>query len=299
MPPPTAGYTSGMDEYLLLVGGAAGGADSAAVEAARAVLADAGPVEVVTCVRPPDLHAALDALADRTLVVAGGDGSVHVVVDALDRRGQITDVMLGLVPLGTGNDLARTLDIPLDPTDAARTIIGGAPTRLDLVRTPTGTVVNAAHAGIGVAAAARAGELKGVLGPAAYPAGALAAGASAEPVRLRVEVDGVTVGDGELLLVGVGNGRTVGGGTVLFPQADLTDGLMEVVAVADGGVWERLRLGLAARNGEHPDLDGVLTARGAEVVVTGATAWNDDGELGAPLDGRRLTVEAGAWCLLR
>jgi YegS/Rv2252/BmrU family lipid kinase len=288
-----------MDAYLLLVGGAAGSAEDDAVDAARAVLAEGADVDVVTCAEPPDLHAALDGLAGRTLVIAGGDGSVHVVVDALDRRGTLAEVTLGLVPLGTGNDLARTLGIPLDPAEAARRVRGGTPQPLDRVRTPQGVVVNAAHAGIGVAAASNAASMKGALGPVAYPAGAVAAGLTADGIALRVEVDGRRIGDGDLLVVGVGNGRTVGGGTALFPDADPADGLLDVVAIADGGVRERVRLGLAARSGDHADLDGVHVARGREITVTGTAAWNDDGELGDPVEDRVLRVEAGAWRLLR
>lgn len=288
-----------MDDFLLMVGGRAGSTEDAAVEAARTELADHAAVEVVTSAAPPDLDAALDALDGRVLVIAGGDGSVHVVANALDRRGELAGTMLGLVPLGTGNDLARTVGLPLDPAGAARRVAEGAPLPLDLIRTAEGVVVNAAHAGIGVAAAEQAADLKDALGPAAYPAGAVAAGASADPLALRVEVDGRPLGDGELLVVGVGNGRTVGGGTALFPDADPADGLLEVVAAADGGVWERLRLGLATRRGEHGDLEGVHLTRGREVVVTGAATWNDDGELGEEVDGRRLRVEPAAWRLLR
>lgn len=288
-----------MDGHLLLIGGPAGSADDDAVAAASAVLAAAGPVEAVTCADLAALEAALDDLAGRTLVIAGGDGSVHLVVDALDRRGALPDVAVGLVPLGTGNDLARTLRIPLDPAEAARRVLAGSPRPLDLIRTSNGTVVNAAHAGLGVAAAEQAAALKGALGPVAYPVGAVSAGVAADPVELEVEVDGTPLGAGELLVVGVGNGRTVGGGTPLFPDADPADGLLEVVAVADGGVLDRLRLGLAARNGEHPGLDGVLTARGRRIAVRGAAAWNDDGEVGDPCHGRELTVAPAAWRLIR
>jgi diacylglycerol kinase family enzyme len=288
-----------MDGHLLLVGGAAGSVDESAVAAARAELERAGRVEVVACATPPDLEEAIDRLDGRRLVAAGGDGTLHVVLNALDRGGLLAEVAVGLVPLGTGNDLARTLGLPLDPAEAARRVVDGEPGALDLVRTPTRVVANAAHAGLGVAAAERASDLKGTLGPAAYPAGAVAAGIAEDGVRLSVEVDGRPLDEGELLLVGVGNGRTVGGGTVLFPDADPADGLLEVVAVADGGIWQRLRLGLAARKGEHPDLDGVLTARGREVVVRGTAAWNDDGELGDPVASRTLRVEEGAWRLVR
>jgi diacylglycerol kinase family enzyme len=190
--------------------------------------------------------------------------------------------------------------IPLDPDEAARALLQGSPRPIDLLLDGEEIVVNAAHAGLGVAAAGRARGLKGTLGPAAYAAGAVIEDVAADAVELAVEVDGEPVGDGApLLLVGVGNGSSVGGGTMLFPEADPADGLLDVLTVADRGTWQRLVLGVAAKREEHLDLDGVTYLRGREVVVRGTAAWNDDGELGDPLDGRRLRVEPAAWRLLR
>lgn len=288
----------------MLVAAAAGSTDGAAVEAAREVLAGAGAVEAVTLETEHDLEEALERLEGRTPVVAGGDGTLHVVAAALDRRGALGAVPLGLVPLGTGNDLARGLGLPLEPGEAAGRIAGGTPGPVDLLR-GTGEmagaiVLNAAHAGIGVTAAEHAAGLKEVVGGAAYAAGAARAGIASDGLDLRVEVDGEPLAGGRpLLLVGVGNGCSIGGGTLLFPDADPADGLLEVVAVDDRGVFERLRLGLAARLGTHLDLDGVHAARGREVAVAGEAAWNDDGELGTTCAGRALRVDAGAWSLVR
>jgi YegS/Rv2252/BmrU family lipid kinase len=290
-----------VDGYLLLVAAAAGSADGEAVAAAREVLGSAAPTEIALTSDPAQLDAVLDRGGGRTLVVAGGDGTLHVVVNALARRDELADALLGLIPLGTGNDLARTLGVPLDPAEAAQRVIAGSPAPLDLLTGGGDVIINAAHAGIGVLAAENAAGLKGVMGPAAYPAGAVAAGVSAEALELRVEVDGEPLAEGRpLLIVGVGNGRTVGGGTELFPDADPADGLLDVVAVADRGAMDRLRLGLATRKGQHHELDGVVTARGRRAVISGVALWNDDGEVGdEPCDGRVLAVAPAAWQLIR
>lgn len=294
------GYIPAMNGHLLLVAKAAGGVEEEAIAGARSVLAAAAPTEVADTSDPDRLAAALEGLDDRLAVVAGGDGALHVVLNALHERGLLDSTPLALLPLGTGNDFARTLGLPLDAEEAARRIVSGRPRALDLLVGSEGVVVNAAHAGLGVEAAERAAELKDRLGPVAYPAGAAAAGASADALRLSVEVDETPLAAAEsLLVVGVGNGRTVGGGTELFPDADPADGLAEVLVVTDRGALERLRLGLAARSGAHVELDGVRTARGRQVVVRGAAAWNDDGELdGSERDGRSLSVAPGAWTLV-
>ena len=67
----------------------------------------------------------LHRAGSRRIVVAGGDGSLHAVVAALHRRNDLADAVLGLIPLGTGNDFARCMGIPLDPEEAARVILDG------------------------------------------------------------------------------------------------------------------------------------------------------------------------------
>ena len=71
------------------------------------MLAEAGPVEVVSTATPEELDRALASCGDRRLVVAGGDGSLHLAVTRLRERGELAERPIALVPLGTGNDLAR------------------------------------------------------------------------------------------------------------------------------------------------------------------------------------------------
>jgi YegS/Rv2252/BmrU family lipid kinase len=287
--------------FLLLANAAAGSADEPAIAAARDELASAGDVEVVATEGHDDLDRALDARHGRTLVVCGGDGSLHVVVDALWRRGELASPV-GLVPLGTGNDLARGVGLPFDDAAAAaRRIRDGRPRSMDLLVADDGQVcVNALHAGVGADAAARAEAMKSTLSELAYPLGALLAGMTAEGVATRVEVDGEVVADDDVLLVAVCNGPGFGGGTPVAPDADPSDGRLDVVVVTAVGALDRAAFGLALQRGTHLDRDDVHLARGRQVTIDAdGLVYDVDGEVG---DGRQRTrtwrVEPSAWRLL-
>jgi YegS/Rv2252/BmrU family lipid kinase len=291
-----------VNPLLVVTNAAAGSADDERVAAAVAVLREGTDVREESCSDPADLDRVLDSTGSRTLVVVGGDGSVHTTVAALHRRGELTaDRPLGLVPLGTGNDLARTLGIPLEPADAARALLNARPRALDLaVDDAGGVVVNAVHLGVGAEAAERAGALKDRLGATAYAVGGVLAGATATGWDLRVEVDGTPVHtDDPVLMVGVANGRTIGGGSELAPGAEPDDGLLDVVVATSTGPLARLGFGVAMRQGEHVEREDVLVVRGRTVTVSGDPfPLNADGELAGPVPRRTWTVRPKAWSLL-
>ena len=291
-----------MRRLLVVTNAAAGSTDDDRVAAAISVLEAAADVRVEQCAEPGDLDRVLDGRDGRTLVVVGGDGSVHTAVDALRRRGELSPgEPLGLVPLGTGNDLARTLDIPLEPADAARALLGGSPRPLDLlVDDQGGVVVNVVHLGVGAEAAEKATGLKDRLGRAAYPVGSVLAAAGPTGWHLQVEVDGSVVEvDGPALMVVVANGRTIGGGAEVAPDAAPDDGLLDVVVATSTGPLARLGFGVALREGEHVERDDVATLRGREVTVSGQHfPLNADGELDGPVESRTWRVEPAAWSLL-
>lgn len=285
--------------YLLVASSKAGSTDDEAVTAAVEVL----DAELNLCEQPDDLEAAFDRLDGRTLVVAGGDGSLHLAVGKLLARGELATTRLGLVPLGTGNDLARALDIPLDAADAARLVRDGQPSPLDLITDDAGgVVVNAVHVGIGADAAESAGRLKPRLGPMAYPIGAVRAGLRSAGWRLRVEVDGRVIADThrKTLMVGIGNGRGIGGGTPLLPRAVPDDGLLDVMVSQASGPIARVRFGAALSSGQHLSDRAVRYARGTFVTVMGEEVGvNADGEVGDDIRRRTWTIQPGAWSLIR
>lgn len=291
-----------MTRLLVVTNASAGSADEENVAAALEVLRGGADVRVESCDGPDELAGLLGGRDGRTVVLAGGDGSLHLAVSVLRSRGELSaDEPLGLLPLGTGNDLARTLGLPLDPGEAARVLLSGRPRRLDLVTDDAGgVVVNAVHLGIGAEAAEQASALKGRLGKAAYAVGSAVAGVRETGWAVRVEVDGQVVHEGEpVLMVGVCNGRSVGGGAELAPDAVVDDGLLDVVVATSTGPLARLGFGVAMRGGEHVAREDVLAVRGRTVTVSGEPfPTNADGEVGDPVSSRTWTVEPAAWSML-
>ncbi len=283
---------------LVITNAAAGG--SSRVEAALAVLRAAdGDVEVVATETPADCAAAIARLGERRVIVCGGDGSVHTIVEALHRAGAL-DRPVGLIPLGTGNDLARAIGLPLDPAAAARVVLDGRPRRLDLLVDDTGgVVVNAVHLGVGAEAARQAAALKPRLGRLAYLVGGVSAGLAAPGWTLTVRVDGAELVSGRVLQVGIGLGRSVGGGSPLTPHSVLDDQQADVVVSQAVGVLARLGYGLRLRRGSHVDRPDVHTARGASVEAEGDPFHcNADGEIHGPVPRRVWTIDPRGWQLI-
>ena len=288
---------------LLVTNAAAGSAEDEAVEAALAVLRERADVVVRACTDPAELGDIVAGRDGRGLVVAGGDGSLHVLVRTLAERGELSsDDPLGVIPLGTGNDLARALRLPLDPAEAALVVLDGRPRTLDLLADDDGgVVVNAVHVGVGAEAARRASDLKDRLGAAAYAVGSVAAGATEKGWRLRVEVDGAVLHDADdlVLMAGAGNGTTVGGGSPLAPDAVPDDGLVDVVVSLATGPLQRVGYAVDLRRGEHVERPDVLTARGRVLHIAGEEfPVNADGELSGPFTSRTWTVRPAAWAVV-
>jgi YegS/Rv2252/BmrU family lipid kinase len=295
-------------DHLLVVNGAAGSTEQEAVDAAAEVLREVGDVTVVTTDDPSDLDAVLTGAGDRRVVICGGDGSIHLAVTrlrALDRL----DVPLGLIPLGTGNDLARGVGLPFDdPAAAAVRVRDGRPQPLDLLEADDGSVcVNAVHAGVGADAAARAESLKDRLAAVAYPVGAVLAGLSADGVRCEVAVDGRVLVDADVLMVAVCNGTCFGGGATMAPDARPDDGTLDVVVTTAVGPVARAAFGVAFARGEHLERDDVHVATGSQVTLRVTPVGDGPAGLREDVDGevedlvvtRTWRVVPAAWQLVR
>ena len=292
-----------MDRVLVVTNAAAGSADAEAVESAVAVLRTDADVEVASTEDVSDLQQVLADRDGRTVVIVGGDGSLHAVVAVLHERGWLADTVLGLVPLGTGNDFARGVEIPLDPEEAARALVGAIPHPIDLVLDDRDrVVVNAVHVGVGVDAAEEARALKPRFGRFGYVLGAVRAGFRSPGRHLRIAVDGHVLANGHryVLQVAVNNGRFVGGGTALAPEAAIDDGLADVLVSFAVSRPRRMAYALRVRLGQHPRSADVVQCRGRDIVVDARRPfrWNVDGELEGPARRRHWRVVPAAWTLL-
>jgi diacylglycerol kinase (ATP) len=289
-------------KLLLITNSDAGTADQEAVDAALAVLRERTEVEVRGTSSPEELDDVLAGAGERTVVVAGGDGSIHAVVQALHTRGELAGRTLALIPLGTGNDFARTLGLPLDAAEAAQVVVDGTARPTDLVVDEDGQVtVNSVHLGAGAEAGKAGARWKERLGKVGYPIGALQTALNPPTLRLRVEVDDEVVADLDqrVLMVAVGNGASVGGGTELTPDAEPHDGLVDVLVATP--VKPLAKLGYAlrlpfARHGEHDD---VVIVRGSTVRVAGTPFdCNSDGEIEGPVSARTWRVLPAAYTMI-
>src|SRR4051794_32808438 len=301
-----------MDPLLVTTNSAAGTADEESLEKALTVLRSHTSVEVQATSNPGELNSPLHRAGSRRIVVAGGDGSLHAVVTTLYRRNDLRTATLGILPMGTGNDFARTNDIPLDTEEAAQVLVTGRPRPMDLVVDEVGEiVVNNVHAGAGAQASRRGTKWKerlhavGVgkvnLGRLGYPIGALSAAVRPPFIRVRVEVDGEVVVDLDqpILMVAVGNGASVGGGTELTPHADPSDGAVDVMVSRAIGPIARIGYGAQLLTGKHPERDDVIYVRGSTVSVTGEEFWcSADGEIYGPERHRSWRVEPAAYSLV-
>ena len=300
-----------MQPLLVVVNRAAGTTDDDSLQAALTVLRSGADVTVAATADHDDLRRAVTARGDRQLVVVGGDGSIHAAVAALDAAGGLdADDPVGIIPLGTGNDLAQALGLPLDPSESAAVVLDGRPRRLDLLRDDSGgVVVNAVHVGAGARASAEAARFKDRLGPAAYPLGAVLAGVNTAGWDLRVEVDGRVVeheaagwaadGDTRVLMAAVCNGPTIGGATPLAPDAIVDDGLLDVMVSTATGPLARAAFAAALPSGRHVERDDVLVVRGREVTVAGGPVdLVADGELEENVNSRAWRLEHHAWSVL-
>ena len=288
---------------LVVVNPSAGSSDDEITDAVVAALKASGAtVDVAATSDQADLA---NALAEHSnidgVVVLGGDGSLHAVVQAMYDAKRLADAWIALIPLGTGNDFARTIGLPEDHAEATQLVATGRLRPLDLALTAEGeVVVNAIHVGVGADAASVAAPWKRRLGPIGYVIGAVVAGFVRPGVKLDVTVDDTLITKGRRVLqVAAGNGRFVGGGAALLPDADPADGQLDVLVVTAAARLRRLRYAIHLGRGDHEKLDDVRIVRGTTVHIRGAaTGATNDGELCDPASTHQWRVVPAAWRLI-
>lgn len=268
-----------------------GGSD---LEAARRVLRDAG----IALLEPEEGDAAAAIRACRAsvdlVIVGGGDGSMNAAAPALAETG----LPLGLLPLGTANDLARTLAIPGDLAEAAAVIAAGRRHRIDLGRVNGRHFFNVAHIGLGVQVARELSSgSKQRWGALAYAATLTRSLRSMGAFRAEIVCDG-RAHRLRTIQLAIGNGRHYGGGTTVAAPARIDDGCFFLCSVQPLG-WRELLRALprvaALRAGRFQARDPVEIMRGREIEVRtrAPMAVSADGEIVARTPAR-FALEPGA-----
>ena len=277
---------------------ARGAAGAVAAEAAEALRRRGLAVEVQpTQHRGDGVRLARDAVGSAVSVVisVGGDGTAREVAEGLATSPDAPPLLI--LPAGTGNSMHKALwsDLTWEATlDAA--LSGAAVTRrLDLIRiVPDGpAVLLGASAGFLRWAVEATSRFPDLTGRDLYASAGLAAAQELKPFTGRVSVDGRLLAEGPIALAAVGGAQRRGGSLLLFPRSRLDDGLLDVCVLTATGPDDAIPLLLAATEGAHLGMPGVLYTEGREVSIESLDdaplPFEHDGDLW-PGDDRSLRL---------
>lgn len=212
------------------------------------------------------------------LVVVGGDGMLNLMLQAL--AGSKTP--LGIVPAGTGNDLARTLGIPrTDPLAATDIVIAGHTREVDLAKVDGDWYTTILCAGIDSRINERVNRLSWPKGRFRYDVSTMVELRDLRPRPYLLEVDGVEH-QIDALTVAVGNTATYGGGVPICPEADPSDGLLDITVIGPVGYRRFAPLYLRILRGGHHGHPAITTFRAKQVglAAPGVTAYADGERIG-------------------
>ena len=283
-------------EIALLTNPTAGkGRGARAGKAALIRLREAGFAVRNLTGRDPDeaLDLARQCVADEveSLVVCGGDGMVHLAVQAVANTG----THLGIIPAGTGNDVARYFDLPrTDPVAAADRVIASTPRRIDLARSGTKFFAGVLAAGFDAIVNERANRMTWPRGQMRYNIATLAELRTFRPLAYTLEIDGVSRRQ-DAMLCAVGNGPSFGGGLRITEGAVLDDGLLDLVIIKPMTKPDLVRTYPKLFKGTHvthPQYEH-LRARKITVAAPGIVAYADGERFGA----LPLTIECAPGAL--
>jgi YegS/Rv2252/BmrU family lipid kinase len=222
------------------------------------------------------------------VVAVGGDGTAHEVVNGLAG----SDTAFGLIPVGTGNDLALALGVPSDPEAALDLVAGAAERSIDLGRFDEDSwFVNSLGLGFEAQVTLESRKVQRLSGFAVYLWAVVRALAGLKCPELTIRVDGEEW-TGRRLLVSVGNGPRVGGGFLLTPGARNDDGVLDLCLVEGMGRLRVLRTLPKAISGTHVGEPGIRMLRGRSIQIESPEGFpfHADGEV-IDVARKRLRIE--------
>jgi len=220
---------------------------------------------------------ARDAALVDGIVLCGGDGTLSAAAPGVIASG----LPMGIIPGGTANDLARTLDIPGNPERAADIILDGQRRQIDVGEVNGRIFFNVASIGISADLARGLDPgLKRRWGRLGYALAALKVLSRARPFRATIATEGASV-QVTTYQIAVGNGRYYGAGMTVASSAAIDDGRLDLYSLEFASVWRMALMLPAFRKGSHGARNEVRTASAArfEVVTGTPKSVNADGEL--------------------
>lgn len=229
------------------------------------------------------LQAIRNEIADpevEVIVIGGGDGTQSLAVDLISQ----SDKVLGVMPLGTGNQFAKDLGISTSFPEAAKVIAQGRVCKSDIAEVNGNRFVNVATIGVTTDIANNL-SFKKQLGKFAYLPAAFQAMADLKPFRVRIDHGSEWV-ERDVIQVVVCNGRLHAGPFVASPEATLADGVLDCYTIEETNLWESAKIGAMALTGQHVDLDPVHLVRASKITIKtepkkpvtldGETVWHDE-----------------------
>jgi len=245
-----------------------------------------GPFSVAFTKGPGDgsVIAERAAKSGRTFIIAcGGDGTINEVANGIIRSG--VDVELGVLPSGTGGDFRRTLGLPLTNREAAATLRDGATKWMDAGHvtfqdhdgeTVSRYFLNISSVGLAASVIKRVKGAKifdwlpmdGVRGKANFAVSALQEVIDLTPVSIRIKIDNGDEHTVQTINLCIANSRFFGGGMMVAPDAQINDGLLDVVNIGDMSTLKILRNAYSLYRGTHLHLDEVKSKLAKKIEVS-------------------------------
>ncbi len=268
-----------MQHALLIINPHSRNGQAEALEGAVRLLQDAG-IEVSVCESESETH--LVSLIedydreDGIVIIAGGDGTISSALEAL----HIYKRTLAIFPMGTANDLARSLGVPEDLLAAAQIIVNGRREHISLGKVNDHYFINVAHVGLGVDVTSElTAESKKYFGVFAYLGAFLSVIKRNKSFKVNIKADDWHCSTKAIHLA-IGNGRFYGGGNIVDQRSTLLDGQLNLFFIKQQRWWQLLLLGPSLRNGVLYKTDRIVrrTSEKFSIQTSKPKALEADGE---------------------
>lgn len=242
-----------------------------------------------------EIESSLDSQRYQGIISVGGDGLAHLILQLAVPR----SIPFAIIPAGTGNDIVRTLGWSLTDIDGyLDQVISTKAQPIDLGNVDSEWFAAILSTGFDSVVNERANSLKWPKGPQRYNAAIALELPKFKPIQYEITMDSSTLTT-EAMLIAVGNGRSYGGGMLVCPQAQLNDGLFDVMILEPVTKVEFLKVFPKVFSGSHISHPAVKTFRTQKVsIVADAVAYADGERIGlAPVSAECIAAAGLTWVL--